>query len=70
MANKIIDTLVFGAVLSVLVSIVAFLCSIAGFLFTGNAVFVAVAQYAMVAIFWTLVAALVVGPIFTGFRGV
>ena len=70
MTNKITDTLVFGAVLSVLVSIVAFLGSIAGFLFTGNPVFIAVAQYAMVAIFWTLVAALVVGPIITGFRGV
>ena len=70
MTNKIFDTLVFGADLSVLVSIVVFLGSIVGFLFTGNPVFIAVAQYAMAGIFWTLVAALVIGPICTGFRGV
>ena len=70
MVNKITNILVHGAVLSVFVSIIAFLGSVLGFLFTGNPVFIAVAQYSMVAIFWTLIGALVIGLPLTGFRGV
>ena len=70
MVNKITNILVHGAVLSVFVSIIVFLGSVLGFLFTGNPIFIAVAQYSMVAIFWTLIGALVIGLPLTGFRGV
>lgn len=69
MANKITNILVHGAVLSVFVSILAFLGSILGFMFTGNPIFLPFAIYSMQAIFYTLIAALVIGLPLTGFRG-
>ena len=69
MMNKITDTLVFGGLLAVFISIMGFLGAFLGFLWTGNELFLSAAIVGMQAIFFSVIGALFVGGICTGFRG-
>ena len=70
MANKIKDSFIFGGLLAVFVSILGFLGAFLGFLLTGNPFFLSAAIVAIQAIFFSVIGALVVGSVLTGFRGV